>query len=282
MKKTDSKLVGYWVKRYLQEYLPITRNLSRNTILSYRDAIHQLLQYINTHSNYLLDKLMVEDISENLIIEFLTWLEKGKSCSISTRNQRLAAIHSFAKYIALSDPQYTYWFSRTKTIPIKRSSTKNRKGKSVPKIAYLEKDEMQSILSAPDRDTEQGARDYALLMFLYNSGARATEVANIKIGDLVSDKYGQTAMVTICGKGNKTRICPLWSSTVELLMPYRQKRAKEDYLFLNRYGEPITRFGIYEIIARYAKKASINMPSLKEKNISPHTIRHSTATHLLT
>lgn len=279
MKKTDKEWVGYWLKRYLQEYMPTIRNLSRNTITSYRDAIRQLLEYI-VSIGISLEDINMEDISEALVTDFLLHLETSKSCSVRTRNQRLAAIHSFAQYVAASDPQYMYWFRKLKAIPLKRAVPREVNGKIVPQVRYLEKDEIEALLSVPDRETQQGSRDYVLRMFLYNSGARASEVANLMINDLEISCLRQVPRVTIHGKGNKTRVCPLWDNTVQLLLPYID-RPKTESVFLNRYGEPITRFGIYEMVTRYAKKASETMPSIKEKNVSPHTIRHSTASHLL-
>ena len=279
MKNTDKEWVGYWLKRYLQEYMPTIRNLSRNTITSYRDAIRQLLKYIVSRGKSL-DALNIEDISDTLVTDFLLHLETDKCCSIRTRNQRLAAIHSFAEYVATSDPQYMYWLRKLKAIPLKQDVPKKVNGKIVSKIMYLERNEIEALLSAPNKKTQQGSRDYALLMFLYNSGARASEVANLTINDLEIDYPGQMPRVTIHGKGNKTRVCPLWDSTARLLLPYID-RLKTENVFLNRYGEPITRFGIYEMVTRYAEKASWTMPSIKEKYVSPHTIRHSTASHLL-
>ena len=279
MKKTDKEWVGYWLKRYLQEYMPVIRNLSRNTITSYRDALHQLLVYAAT-KGYSIDSLRVEEITDTLVCDFLSHLESAKCCSIPTRNQRLAAIHSLAEYIATSDPQFVYWFQKLKSIPVKRNVPREINGRAVPGITYLEKDEMKALLDAPDRKTGQGSRDYALLMFLYNTGARASEVASLTIGNLETGSSGQMPKVTILGKGNKTRVCPLWESTVKLLLPLID-RSKDEYLFLNRYNEPITRFGIYEMVSRHAAKASLVMPSMASKNVSPHIIRHSTASHLL-
>ncbi|MDD3077408.1 MAG: integrase [Bacteroidia bacterium] len=279
MKKTDKEWVGYWLKRYLQEYMPVIRNLSRNTITSYRDALHQLLVYIAT-KGYSIDSLRVEEITGTLVCDFLSYLESARCCSIQTRNQRLAAIHSFAEYIAISDPQYVYWFHKLKSIPAKRNIPREINGRPVPRIMYLEKDEMKALLDAPDRKTAQGSRDYALLMFLYNTGARASEVASMTIGNLETGSSGQMPKVTILGKGNKTRVCPLWESTVKLLLPLID-RSKDEHLFLNRYNEPITRFGIYEMVSRHAAKASLVMQTIAGKNVSPHIIRHSTASHLL-
>lgn len=279
MRQSDKEHLGYWLRRYLSEYLPVVRNMSRNTISSYRDALCQLLDYAanNGHSP---ETLHVEDLTPELITGFLYYLEQCKRCSVQTRNLRLSAIHSLARYISLSDPQYLFWYTRLRNIPIKRVGPKELDGKVIPEILYLEKDEMKTLLSMPDKTTPQGARDYALMMFLYNSGARASEAVNLRIQDIDVGDGVHSAMVTIKGKGNKTRVCPLWNSTVNLLRPY-MKRNPEEPVFLNRYGNPITRYGIYELVSRYAVKAAEIMPSIGRKNVSPHTIRHSTASHLL-
>jgi len=144
----------------------------------------------------------------------------------------------------------------------------------------MEKDEIDELLRAPDRATEHGQRDHALLLFLYNSGARATEAARIMIDDLTWDATG-TGSVKIRGKGRKVRFCPLWKKTMAELRPLIRRRDASNPLFLNRYRDPITRFGIHTLVTRHAESAAIKVPSLKTKRISPHTIRHTTATHLL-
>jgi integrase/recombinase XerD len=144
----------------------------------------------------------------------------------------------------------------------------------------MEKDEVDELLAAPDRNNEQGRRDYALLLFLYNSGARATEAVRVVIEDLTWDSAG-TGSVKIHGKGRKVRFCPLWKKTMAELQPLIGGRDTTSTLFLNRYGEAMTRFGIHALVARHAEAAGKRIPSLKTKRISPHTIRHTTATHLL-
>jgi site-specific recombinase XerD len=164
------------------------------------------------------------------------------------------------------------WCAQIRRVPFKRTWTNP--------VPYLEKDEIDELLRAPDRTTERGQRDYALLLFLYNSGARATEAARISIEDLTWDATG-TGSVKICGKGRKVRFCPLWKKTMTELRPLIRGRDASNPLFLNRYGDSITRFGIHTLVARHAECAAIKVPSLKAKRVSPHTIRHTTATHLL-
>jgi integrase/recombinase XerD len=141
---------------------------------------------------------------------------------------------------------------------------------------------MDALLNAPDQATDQGRRDHALLLFLYNTGARADEAAQAKILDLaIAHSPRDHSLVQIRGKGNKIRRCPLWPQTVGELSRLTTRRPSTDHVFLNRYGEPITRFGIHTMVERYVRKTLPTMPSLAGKRVSPHTIRHTTATHLL-
>jgi site-specific recombinase XerD len=139
------------------------------------------------------------------------------------------------------------------------------------------------LLKAPGRRTPQGRRDYAVLLFLYNTGARADEVAHVQIGDLdlgaASSRDGSS--VVLRGKGNKRRRCPLWSITADALRPLIDRRATSQHVFLNRRGQPLTRYGIHALVERYAARVATKLPSLAKKRVSPHTIRHTTATHLL-
>ena len=147
-------------------------------------------------------------------------------------------------------------------------------------VSYLEKPEIEAILNVPDRQTKQGRRDYTLLLFLYNSGARVSEAAGLRVENLEWDSTG-AGVVRLRGKGNKTRLCPLWARTMDELRRALNGRPNESAVFLNRYGAPITRFGIHAVIERLARKAAERLPSLTRKHVSPHTIRHTTATHLL-
>ena len=266
---TKSNVLGTWVKRFLLDYLITERNLSINTRSSYRDMIILLLNYLSSQLKKSVDRLLISDISAELIRDFLSFLEQKRGCSIATRNQRLGAIHALARFIGGSNPEYIEWCSQICLIPFKKTVQ--------PCITYLEKTEMDAILKSPDRNTPQGQRDYSLLLFLYNSGTRASEAANIKIGDV--DWY--TSSVNIIGKGNKRRTCPLWSITIKQLKLMSENRGIEQHVFLNRSKKPITRFGIHTLVERHALKASSQYPSLSTKRVSPHVIRHTTASHLL-
>lgn len=265
----DSTLLGPWVRRFLLEYLVKERNLAINTRSSYRDMLVLLLPYAVKHIKKPVDRLAVADLSPELIRKFLNYLEKERRCRAATRNQRLGALHALARFIGENSPEHIEWCARVRLIPFKKTVK--------PCITYLDKPEMDELLATPDRSTPQGQRDYALLLFLYNSGTRASEAAQLRIADI--DWYAQC--VRIIGKGNKHRTCPLWSITLEEMRRITAQRGMEERVFLNRNRQPITRFGIHTMVERHALRAAAKMPSLGTKRVSPHVIRHTTATHLL-
>lgn len=262
-----------WMKRFLLEYLINVKNLSSNTQQSYRDTFRLYLPAIAKKARKSVDQLVLENISAESVKDFLEYVETKRKCSLSTRNQRLAAIHAFAHFVGLNSPQHIEWCRQIRLIPFKKSSRSM--------ITYLDKNEMDALLNAPDRTLEQGRRDYAILLFLYNTGSRADEAAQLKVRDLdIAYKKG-FSIVVIRGKGDKLRRCPLWQDTVNELLPLIEGREQNEHVFLNRRKEPITRFGIHTLVKRHLKSLLKEFPSLEKKRVSPHTIRHTTATHLL-
>ncbi len=272
---TNHSLLGSWIKRFLQEYLSTIRNLASNTQRSYRDTLCLLLPFMAQQAKTAIDQLKVEDVTAERVKIFLLDLEQTRHCSISTRNQRLAAICSLAKFIGLNSPEHLQWCGEIRGIPFKKASHKI--------ITYLEKEEMDALMKASEGTQPQQRRDHAILLFLYNTGARADEAAQLTIAGLNLAHVPQRdqSSVLIQGKGNKVRCCPLWSRTVNEIIPLIKDRAPTEHVFLNRSGQPITRFGIYTLVKRYAQKVSKQIPCLKKKLVSPHTIRHTSATHLL-
>lgn len=268
--KTEKRHIGIWIRRFLMEHLVGERNLARNTQASYRDTLALLIPFAGKRLKKAVDRLCIEDISADVIRGFLQYLEKERGCSIVTRNQRLAAIHALSRFIGEHSPEHVAWCSEIRGIPFKKSSKAT--------MTYLEKPEMNALLNAPDRRTEQGRRDYALMLFLYNTGARADEAAHVTIGDL---DLGSSASVKINGKGGKTRYCPLWTLTAKILAAHIAGRSPHEVVFLNRRSQPITRFGISTLVKRNVSKASHRVASLRKKRVSAHTIRHTTAVHLL-
>ncbi len=261
MKNTDS--IGFWIRRFLLEYLVTERNLSRNTQTSYRDAFKQLLPFVSERESQKIDQLLISHFNVENVKLFLTHIEAERQCSISTRNQRLAAVHALARFIGRHCPEHLPWCTEICGIPSKKSAQRS--------MYYLEKFEMDALLDVPEQETVQGRRDYALLLFLYNSGARADEVAQTRIRDL---QLGRSPMVRITGKGDKTRVCPLWALTNDVLERLVQGRSADERVFLNRCKRPLTRFGIHDLVRRYVEKAATRIPSIAAKQISPHSIRH--------
>jgi integrase/recombinase XerD len=269
MSKASPSILGPWIRRFLMEHLVGECNLARNTRLSYRDALCLLLPFVSRSLHKEIDRLTVEDLSADQVRQFLADLEAGRHCSIATRNQRLAAIHALARFIGEHSPEHISWCAQVRYVPFKKTARAS--------IGYLDKPEMDALLAAPNRRSFQGQRDYALLLFLYNSGARASEAAMLHIQDLNL----ASSSVRIVGKGGRRRDCPLWPHTVDAITSLVGRRAPTEHVFLNRRGAPVTRFGIHTLVERHARKAQERMPSMKDKRISPHTLRHSTACHLL-
>jgi len=263
------ELLGPWVRRFLIEHLIAERSLSVHTQHGYRDTLRLLLPFVASKASMAADRLRVVDIAPELVCKFLAHLERDRRCSVATRNQRLAAIHALARFIGEHSPEHLEWCTQIRLIPHKRGSR--------TLISYLTEAEMRALLAAPKRSTEQGYRDYVMLLFLYNSGARASEAASL----LIQDVDTQSRLVHITGKGKKQRVCPLWPETIGHLRRLIAQRPKDEPLFLNRLKQPITRFGIHTLVERHAARAAEQEPAMRSKRVSPHTIRHSTATHLL-
>ncbi len=267
----STELIGLWIRRFLMEHLIGDRNLTRNTQIGYRDAITLLLPFAREKIKKPVDRLTVVSISSEVIRSFLLHLKEDRGCCVATCNQRLAAIHALARFIGMNSPQYVAWCTEIRSIPFKKTSK--------PVVCYLEKPEMDALLDSPDRKSLQGSRDYAVLLFLYNTGARATEAAQMTIADINLDS--SLSSVRIVGKGGKVRHCPLWKLTRDVLWTLVDGRKDEEKVFLNRRHQPITRSGIYALVKRHAVKASRRLTTLCRKDVSPHSIRHTTAVHLL-
>jgi len=266
----DHSLLGPWVRRFLLEHIVAERNLARNTQVSYRDTLALLLPFVSQSAAVDVDRLTVDDVSTERVRGFLEHIEHVRGCAVLTRNQRLAAIRSLARFIGMRSPEHLSWCAQVRSVPFKRAA------KTV--IGYLDKHEVEALLRAPDRRTGQGARNHALLLFLYNSGARADEAASLRVSSL---HIGTSPSVRILGKGNKWRVCPLWPKTIDALRPLVAARAPDDYVFRGRTGEPMTRFGVHRVVTTCAARAAARVETMRGKRVSPHTVRHTTAVHLL-
>jgi site-specific recombinase XerD len=215
---------------------------------------------------------MLTDLDASLILAFLNHLENERRNSIASRNVRLAAIRSFLNYAALRDPGALASIQRVQAIPSKRYDQ--------PILGFLTREEMQAILDAPDRSTWSGERDYAMWATFYNTGARVSEVIALRMRDLDLD---HRSCVQIRGKGRKQRVVPLWKATTKILAQWKERvRGEPDApAFPNRTGRPLTRSGVEDRLRRAVQKAAERCPTLKERQVSPHTLRHTTAMHLL-
>jgi site-specific recombinase XerD len=264
-----------YTRSFFEDHLVRRRNLSRNSVWSYRDAIKLLIQFATERTGRSASVLQVKDIDEPLILEFLKHLERARGNSIQTCNHRLMTVRSLFEYIAFREPFLAEHCRRITTIPLKR-------GARVPQIGYLTRDEMQGILAAVDRTSWKGRRDYVLLLYMYNTGSRVQEVVDARISWL---SLHCPYKVEITGKGNKSRICPLWDTTAQAIEQYIRERTlircSTDHLFLNRCGTPLSRSGVAHIVDTAVGKASGQIQSLKNRRITPHTFRHTTAMHLL-
>jgi len=262
------------VQSFFQEHLLAHRGLSQNTIMAYRDALKLFFSFESSRQNKSSVKLVLEDLNSESVLAFLNQIENKKHNSIVTRNLRLAALKTFSLYLSTKDMLRISEYQKITTIPIKRAPRKV--------MNYLEVNEMKLILDSIDRKKPNGERDYVLLKLLYNTGARVQEICDLKVKSIT---FGHVPVVTIVGKGNKTRHVPIWPETAKLLQNYlkvtqllEQMNAN---LFMNSHGEPIGRFGIRYIIKQRCFAAEIHCPSLKKKIIGPHTFRHTIAMHFL-
>ncbi|RKY95430.1 MAG: integrase [Candidatus Hydrothermota bacterium] len=271
MRETDQ--IAPFVTRFFRDYLIAERNLSQNTVLSYRDALKLLLLFIKSRANKSSTNLPIQDITPDLIRQFLNFLEQERGNSIRSRNQRLAALRSFFEFVARTEPRHAEICRQIACLPVKRTTQ--------GPVDYLEMDEITEIFNQIDPDQPQGLRDYALLLFLYNAGARVDEASKLRVSWVTLTKPYR---VSILGKGRRWRVCPLWTATGQALCAFLAERSidgDEEHVFLNRFGAPLSRHGIFNIVRKYAKRASTKMPRLAQKKISPHTIRHTTAMHML-
>ncbi len=266
--------LGSFIKRFFSHYLPVQKGLSVNTILAYRDAVKLLLCHAADTVGIAVDQLAVEDISEKIVLGFLDELEQRRGCSTRTRNARLAAIRSLFDYIARQEPVLLVHCGQIRAIPLKRAEHKT--------VHYLEEKEMQAVLDAVDVNSRTGMRDRALLLLLYNTGARVSEIVALELDDLRLD---DSAQIRLLCKGRKERSCPLWPETATVLKSYLHQRASKEpgtqRVFLNANGVPITRFGIRHITRKYGAQAQVKQPDVTAKPVNPHTIRHTSAMHLL-
>lgn len=260
------------VQRFFCEYLINQRNVSRATVASYRDTFRLLLRFCDQRLRKAPASLMLTDLDAPLILTFLNYLEDQRGNAVRSRNVRLAAIRSFLRYAALQDPTVLASSQRVLAIPLKRFDR--------PSIDYLSRDEVTALLDAPDVATWSGHRDRVMLLTLYNTGARVSEVTGLNIEDYQS---GQTGTLRIRGKGRKQRIVPLWKNTRTELADWVRRISNDvgSPLFPSRRGDRLTRFGFRTRLDAATAMARKACKTFRDRRVSPHLIRHTTAMHLL-
>lgn len=277
MKAYQPTELGRSVVRFFQDYLPTLRGMSRHTIRSYRDAMILFLNFCAEDRQRRVERLELADITADRVVRFLAHLEARRKNSVTTRNARLAAIHTFARFLVAEQPEHMVVLQQILGIPFKR-------GERVTPIEYLEKTEIEALLSGIDRTMPSGRRDYVMFALMFNTGARVQEIVDLRVRDVRLEPPGQVRFV---GKGNKVRTCPIWPRTALLLKDLINKRRIgsealfDQHIFLNERGSPITRFGVGYLLQKHVAAAASAAPSLAAKRIHPHSLRHTTAVHLL-
>jgi site-specific recombinase XerD len=248
------------------------RNVSQRTITAYRDAFQLLLKYASKRLKKTPVEMRMDDLNRSLVLSFLTYLESQRNNSIRTRNARLAAIRSFMKYASFREVASLPVINSVLNIPIKRFTQ--------PILGFLSREEIDVILDTPDVSSWSGRRDRVMFKVFYNTGARASEVIDMKVKDI---QLAQQASVRLHGKGRKDRIVPLWKTTVAMLKNWlmQEQYAPENPVFPNRMGKPLSLTGIEYRFRIAVQKASNRCPTLLDRTVSPHSIRHTTAMHLL-
>jgi site-specific recombinase XerD len=264
--------IGELLRSFLIDYLPIHRGLRPSSIKSYRDALRLFLLYVSEYLKCRITKLEIGHITMENIIGFLAWLENHRKSSVRTRNHRLAALHCFCEYIATRIPEFAAEAERIRSIAVKRTPP--------PETFFLEQDEVKSVFKSMSSNRDRlSLRDQALLLFMYNTGARVQEIADLRIEQLDFE----VLRVRLHGKGDKWRMCPMWKETAAAIraMFSDLSRAPNDPVFQASNGLPLTRFGIYKIVRKHTAAIHKRRGNGTAKAISPHMWRHTMAVHMV-
>lgn len=260
------------LQSFFRSYLINQRRVSQHTISAYRDTFRIFLPFLASLLSKKVAALVLADVNAKHIIAYLSHLEEERGNSVSTRNARLAAIRAFLNYVAVEVPEALPDIKRALSIPQKR--------KDQPVLECLDRIEVDALLAAPDEATWSGQRDRVLLLTMYNTGARVSEIIGIRRQDL---DIKRQQSVHLHGKGRKERIIPLWKETSAELRKWLESsdQSATSHVFTNRYGERLTRSGVRQRLRCAFQSAVQVCPSLKARNVTPHSLRHATALHLL-
>lgn len=273
MKTTD---FSEYISKFFSSYLVNERGASKNTISSYRDTLVQLIKFMERVHNINVNKLQIKHLTAERIKEFLFWLEREKKVSTATRNTRLTALHSFLKFVRYDNIDCLNEIQKIMAIKAKKTLTVT--------VKYLTTEGIKLLLAQPDTSTLKGRRDLAMMALMYDSGCRVQELADLKVGYI---SFQNNPTIKIVGKGNKARLVPLIDAQIDILKQYMKEHnlltpEKNDHpLFFNSNGSKFTRQNISYMLSNYANRAKGLHPELIPDTISPHTLRHSKAMHLL-
>ena len=269
---TTSTLIAPLLQYFFTEHLCAHKQVSPRTIISYRDSFRLLLRFLQTRTGHEPSTLTVSDLDAPAILAFLESLEAERSNAVCSRNARLSAVRSFFRVVALRDPASVGIVARVLSIPVKRTEKRL--------VGYLPRPEIDALLAAPDQTGWLGRRDHALLLTMYNSGARASEVTSLRRGQV---HFDTTTYLQLHGKGRKERTVPLWPKTARVLQQWFHEReiGPDGVVFPTVRGTPLSSDGLDHLVQQAVRRAGEACPSLLKKRITPHLVRHSTAMHLL-
>ncbi len=264
--------LGRHLYAFFEDHLKCQKGLQPRTISSYRDALRLFLLFVAKDSRRKITRLALSELTSERVRRFLVFLERERGNGVRTRNQRLVAVRAFFEYLAGQEPLMLAEAQRVALIPVKRTAP--------PETLYLERDEIDAIFAGLPSDGALALRDQVLLLFLYNTGARVQEAADLRRAHL---DLGDQGRVHLHGKGDKWRVCPLWKQTASLFAQLLDDRSQDSdaAVFVSRSDSPLTRFGIYKIVRRHTARVVKKGADGKARPISPHIFRHTTAVHLL-
>jgi integrase/recombinase XerD len=272
MKSNNLGNLAKYIELFFVDYLINQKSVSTHTVASYRDTFSLLLAFIQTNLGQMPDTLDIEFIDSEMIVKFLNYLEVERGVTARTRNQRLAGLRSFYRYLNIKCPHLSHHIQQILAIPQKRYEP--------ALITFLDETEIDALLNSPDQSTPMGRRDFTLILFLLQTGLRVSEIVSVKCSDV---KLSSTSYVTCLGKGRKKRSTPLTKRTAKILKKWLSEHVIEGdkFIFQNARGEQFSVDGIQYLLTKYTQAASKSCPSLGRKKVSPHVIRHTTAMNLL-
>ena len=278
MNKTELNLALSFaplLEHYFLSYLIAQKKASPQTVATYRDSFTIYLGFLSTNKHINPENIELEHFSLHYLESFGEHLEQERLCCASTINLRMASIKSFLRYAAVEAPEYSDLIRKSLSLPCRKADK--------PVMAFLKKEEYEAMLEICEENNAISLRDKLILMVLYNTGCRVSELINVQVSDVSISYNSGTSSIHFCGKGRKERITPVWKTTARYIEQYIEAQGLEqkDRLFKNKQGRNLTRSGVSQRITLLSTKASSIVPSLKEKKITPHTFRHSAAMNLL-